>query len=92
MGAREESPLRHCEDDGVEISGGEGDAMVRSYWERGWRDGESLRRAGVEVRSFQGGGSWNSKVMMLVILYVLVRQIVFCPVAGWGGEMPAEEG
>ena len=65
--------------------------MVRSYWERGLGAGGNLRQAGAAVQSSQGGGSWNSRMVTLVTSYVLLRQIAFCPLAGRGGVMPAEE-
>lgn len=76
----------------MEISGDEGDAVERLYEGREWGGGGNLRQAEAVVQSFQGGGSWNSRMVRMVTLYVLVRRVAFCPSAGWGGGTLTGEG
>ena len=91
-GAREESSLQRYEDGEAEISDGVGDVTERSSGERGRQGEGTLRQTEEVVQSFQDGENWSSRMVTPETSFVLVRGIVFCPLAGWGGEMPTREG
>lgn len=91
-GVRGESLSRRCEDGEAEIVGDVGDVMVISYLERGYAGEGNPQQMEAVMQSFRDGGSWSLRMETLETWFVSVRQIVFCPPIGRGGEMLAGDG
>jgi len=87
-GARVGSPLRCGEGGEAERSDGAGDATAKSHRESGCGGGGSPQQTEAVVQSFQGEGNWSSRVVTLMTLCAPVREVAFCPLVWWGGEIP----
>ena len=79
VGARVGLPLQCGEDGEAGRWDGAGDATVKSHQESACGSEGSQRRTEAAVQSFQGEGSWSSRVVTLVTLCVPVRRVAFCP-------------